>query len=118
MELKSLSLADYYAKFSSSNCTFMELKFEKPGVRSRIEGSNCTFMELKCRFKMQTYGYDNFKLYLYGIEILLLLHKKSLCWCSNCTFMELKSTKPSFHRVIVEVFKLYLYGIEIMSGRR
>ena len=71
MELKSLSLADYYAKFSSSNCTFMELKFEKPGVRSRIEGSNCTFMELKSMRLMYAVASVLFKLYLYGIEILV-----------------------------------------------
>ena len=79
----------------SSNCTFMELKWEAlETMRNSIAGSNCTFMELKLQQMIWRFGWFGFKLYLYGIEI----GRRTSC-----------SFEPG-------KFKLYLYGIEIGIG--
>ncbi len=48
MELKSRNLSRYGLPYSSSNCTFMELKcLDEYCSDVLLSGSNCTFMELK-----------------------------------------------------------------------
>ena len=70
MELKSRNLSRYGLPYSSSNCTFMELKcLDEYCSDVLLSGSNCTFMELKCLDE-------------YCSDVLLS--------GSNCTFMELK----------------------------
>ena len=47
MELK-LTFGNSYCTVTSSNCTFMELKFTLDGTHQQVAiRSNCTFMELK-----------------------------------------------------------------------
>ena len=55
-------------------------------------GSNCTFMELKFMINISGISSNQFKLYLYGIEIL---------------------SSGQYHAEPAK-FKLYLYGIEIL----
>ena len=118
-----------------SNCTFMELKLSIVSrLISSATRSNCTFMELKLQtirrlaaaISVQIVPLWNwnwveswvgrkgmqFKLYLYGIEMLNLRRRNMISESSNCTFMELKSDSncPEDHRI---AFKLYLYGIEM-----
>ena len=70
MELKFIILDFFCLKLGSSNCTFMELKYDKFGeCGSDFYSSNCTFMELK--FKEGTTTVEE-------------------TFSSNCTFMELK----------------------------
>ena len=82
-----------------SNCTFMELKWRKARIERLPEScSNCTFMELKSALPLCSFGAANvqivplwnwnmethwiggaiiqFKLYLYGIEIMGLKNVK------------------------------------------
>ena len=135
MELKLEKRVYAISETLCSNCTFMELKYRTPLRFSSGRGrSNCTFMELKSAdnvsqsdpFSVQIVPLwnwnaimqsrvnfpDLFKLYLYGIEILVRNYNiKQLTvqivplWNWNVII--------ALNDVDVAAFKLYLYGIEI-----
>ena len=101
-------------KTKGSNCTLLELKHVHQIVHhsSISQSSNCTLLELKRKHRNSTNRRKRFKLYLTGIETVVIVRIVSLlvkfklyltgietaqetstdlCGeCSNCTLLELK----------------------------
>ena len=83
-------------------------------IAGGYQGSNCTFMELKCKNAKSGKFSPTFKLYLYGIEIMVTELQRLVPLVQIVPLWNWNTFSQSSNAWL-SLFKLYLYGIEMLS---